>query len=407
MKNTFHSLVKNLPTLLTALAFALAVWIFAVTQADPTETRTLSRPVELEVIGQDPNLMIVNDFTEQVTLTVRGPSTVLDQLANDSSLITATLDLSGMEAGFHPLTPHVNIALDPVEVVRISPASSIIELDSIITQTFTIEVETDGTPAVGFEAKTPELSSDTVRISGPESLINSIRTVAAQIDIDEVSANVEKEVELTAYDAEGLTIDGLSLSPTSIRVTIPIEQRGGYRTVGVKPITSGELAEGYRLLNIFSIPPTVTIYSSNEALVESLPSSVETTPININDADETMEIRVNLDLPEGVNIVGSQYVTIRIEIEAIIDSRRFSDIPVLVEGLGEGLDPALSPPNVDVILEGPVALLDSLQKVDILIVVDLEGLVVGVYQVTPEVRLEDRLLTVESILPSIVEVTLN
>ena len=294
-----------------------------------------------------------------------------------------------------------------MEVVRINPASIIVELDSIITQTFTIEVETTGTPAVGFEAKTPELSSDAVRISGPESLINSIRTVAALIDIDDVSANVEKEVELTASDAEGMTIDGLSLSPASIQVTIPIEQRGGYRTVGVKPITIGELSEGYRLLNIFSIPPTVTIYSSNEALVESLPSSVETTPVNINDADETMEIRVNLDLPEGVNIVGSQYVTIRIEIEAIIDSRRFSDIPVLVEGLGEGLDPSLSPPNVDVILEGPVALLDSLQKVEILIIVDLEGLGAGVHQVTPEVRLEDRLLTVESILPSIVEITLN
>ena len=407
MKNAFRNLIKNLPSLLTALAFALAVWIFAVAQADPTETRTLSRPVELEVIGQDPNLMIVNDFTEQVTLTVRGPSTILDQLANDSNLITATLDLSGMEAGFHPLTPRVNIALDPVEVVRINPASIIIELDSIISQTFPIKVETIGTPAVGFEAKTPELTSETVRISGPESLINSIRTVVAEINIENVSANIEQEVELSASDAEGLTIEGLSISPSSINVTIPIEQRGGYRTVGVKPITSGELAQGYRLLNIFSVPPTVTVYSSNEALVESLPSSVETTPININDANETMEIRVNLDLPEEVNIVGSQYVTIRIEIEAIIDSRRFSDIPVLVEGLGEGLEPTLSPTNVDVILEGPVALLDSLQKVEILIVVDLEGLEAGVHQVTPEVRLDDSLLTVESILPSIVEVTLN
>ena len=108
MKNTFRSLVKNLPTLLTALAFALAVWIFAVSQADPTETRTLSRPVELEVIGQDPNLMIVNDFTEQVTLTVRGPSTILDQLANDSALITATLTSPGWRLDFI-LSHHISI----------------------------------------------------------------------------------------------------------------------------------------------------------------------------------------------------------------------------------------------------------------------------------------------------------
>lgn len=403
----FNKFIKNLPTFFTALAIALAVWIFAVSQADPTETLTLAQPLQMDVIGQNPNLMVVNDFSEQVTLTLRAPSTILNQIASDSSLISVTLDLSGLDAGWHSLTPKVSIDLSPVEVVRINPASIIVELDAIVTESFTVEVETTGAPAVGFEAKTPELSSETVRVSGPESLVSAIRHVLAEVNIEDASENIAEEVTLTAIDSESAPISGLTINPESVQVEIPIAQRGGYRTVGIIPITSGDLADGYRQLNIFAIPPTVTLYSSNDDLVQSLPSSVETTPININDADETMEIRVNLDLPEGVTVVGSQYVTVRIEIEPIIDSRRFSDIPLVIENLGENLEATLSPENVDVILEGPVALLDALSSDDILIVVDLTDLGIGTHQVTPEVQLEDDRLTVESILPSTVEVTIN
>ena len=81
----FRNLVKSLPSLLTALLFAIAVWIFAVTEADPTETRTLPQSYSMDIIGLDPALMAVNDITEQVALTLRAPSTILDRLQNESA----------------------------------------------------------------------------------------------------------------------------------------------------------------------------------------------------------------------------------------------------------------------------------------------------------------------------------
>ncbi len=405
--NFLRKLIKNLPTFLTALAFAVAVWVSAVSQADPTETRALPQPIPLEVIGQNPNLMIVNDFTDEITLTLLAPSTILDQLAGDSSVIEATLDLSGLTSGVHTLTPQVNIGLGPVDVVRISPATIFIELETIVEETVPIVVTTTGSPAVGFQTTTPELSSEVVRITGAQSFVESVDQVLAEVDVDNATETIERTVTLTAYDAENNPVESVTLNPETINVTIPVEQSVGYRTVGVKPVTTGELAFGYRLLNIFSVPPTVTVFSSDTNLVESLPSSVETTPININEADVTLETRVTLDLPEGVNVVGSQFVTVRIEIEAIIDSRRFTDIPVMIEGLGAGFDAVLSPENVDVILEGPVAILDSLAPESLLIVVDLTDLGRGVHTLAPEVRLDNEELTVESILPSAVEVTIN
>jgi len=383
-----RNVLKNLPTLLTALAFAIAVWIFAVTQADPTETRNYPRSIEMEVIGLNPNLMIVNDINEQVNLTIRAPSTILDQLENDVNLVNVTLDLSTLSSGVHTLTPQVNIGLSPAEVVRLNPSSIFVKLDSIVTEEFPIQVNTIGNPAIGFEVETPELSQTMALVSGPQSIIESINQIVADVSI------VEK-------------LEGVIINPGSVQVTIPVTQRGGYRTVVVKIVTSGQIEPGYRLTNIFSIPPTVTIFSSDPSLVESIPGFVETTPINLNGASENMEIRIALNLPEGINVVGSQNVTVQIGIEPIESSISFTNISIQIEGLEEGLEAIISPETVDVFLSGPLFLLDELNPATLMVVIDLTDRGQGTYQLAPEVRLDNNEINVDAILPNTIEVTIQ
>ena len=47
----------------------------------------------MEIVGLDSNLMIVNDIDKAVNLTLRAPSTILDELENETNLVNATLDL--------------------------------------------------------------------------------------------------------------------------------------------------------------------------------------------------------------------------------------------------------------------------------------------------------------------------
>lgn len=399
--------IRSLPTLLTALVFAVAVWVYAVTQADPTETRTYPRSIEIEVIGQAPDLTIVNDITTQVALTLRAPASVLDQLENDPSQIAATLDLSGLDAGVHNLEPQVSVNLSPSEVVALSPASIFIKLDSIITESFPIQLRTVGNPAIGFEVGDPELTSDSVLISGPQSQVDSVQRVEAEISIVDVSEDIERTVSLDALDAEGSTVSGVTLSPSSIDIAIPVTQRGGYRTVVVKITTSGQIAAGYRLTTIFAQPSTVTIYSSDPTLVEGVPGFVETTPINLNNAAETIEVRVTLNLPEGINVVGSQSVTVQIGIEPVESSISFTNLEVQTEGLAEGLVAVIAPESVDVFLSGPLNVLESLDPVALQVVINLADRGPGSYQLAPEVRLENGDLTVDAILPNTLEVTIT
>jgi YbbR domain-containing protein len=402
-----RNIIKNLPTIFTAIVFAITVWIFAVTQADPTETRNYPQSIEIEVIGLDPNLMIVNDITQQVFLTIRAPSSILNQLENDINLIDVTLDLTDLEAGVHTLTPQVSIDLSPAEVVRMNPATVFVMLDSMITDTYPIQVRMMGNPAIGFEVQTPELSEENVFISGPQSLVSAIDQVVAEINIVDVSDDIQRTVDLQALDADGFEIDGLTINPTSIQITIPVTQRGGYRTVVVRIITSGQIALGYRLTNIYSMPTTVTIYSSDPNLIDAIPGFVETTPINLNGASENLEIQVALNLPEGINVVGSQNVTVQIGIEPIQSSVSFTNIPVQTEGLQEGLEVTISPETVDVFLSGPIPILDALTPADITVVINLSDRGPGTYTLAPVIQIENAEINVDAILPNTIEVTVS
>ncbi|MDY6847273.1 MAG: CdaR family protein [Chloroflexota bacterium] len=400
-------LISNLPTLLTALVFAVGVWIFAVTQADPTITQAYPQPLEFEIIGLDPNLTIVNEISRQVSLTIRAPSSVFSQLENDRNLIDVTLDLSGLESGVHNLTPQVNISLSPTEVVSVNPGTVFVKLDSIISKQFPIQVNMLGNPAIGFDVDTPELDQDTVSISGPESVVSSVNKIIAEVNIVDASVDIQRTVDLTALDAQGNQIEGLTIIPDNIQVSIPVKQREGYRTVAVKIVTSGQIESGYRLTYIFSNPPTVTIYSSNPQLVESNRGFVETTPINLNGANQDMEIQVSLNLPEGINVVDSQNITVEIGIDPIESSASFNNIPVQIEGLADGLDATVSPEFVDVFLSGPIDLLDNLSLESLVVIINLEDRDPGTYTLAPEIQLENEEINVDAILPNTIEVIIS
>lgn len=407
MMKQLQKIIRSLPTLLTAVVFAITVWIFAVTQADPTETRTYPRSLPVEIIGLDANLMITNEIIQQVNLAIRAPSSIHTQLENDINLIDVILDLSGLEAGVHTLTPQVNIGISPAEVARISPASVFLKLDSIITESFPIELRVLGNPTIGYEVQSPELSDENVLISGPQSLIENIENVIAEINIADASEDIQRVIELIPLDSDEIPVTGVTLSPATIQVNVPITQRGGFRTVVVKIVTSGQIASGYRLTNIFAMPPTVTIFSADPNLVDTIPGFVETIPINLNAANEDIEIRVALNLPEGINVVGSQNVTVQIGIEPIQSSLSFTDISIQIEGLGEGLEAEISPENVDIFLSGPLPLLDELDQTNIFVLIDLSERGPGTYQLAPEVLLENDQINVDAILPNSIEVTIS
>ncbi len=399
--------VKNIGTLLLALILAVAVWVSAVTAADPDETRTLDTLVSLEFVGQDPSLIITSTIPQGVEVTLRAPSSIWNILESQSSPVRASLDLTSLDTGEHNVPIQVQIATQPVRVIALSPAVVKVVLEPLGTRTLPVELFLNGELAIGYEAREPVLDPNTITITGPEALVNRVTSVIASLDISGARESIELPLTIIPVDAGGDHITGLTITPDSVDLSLEISQQGGYRDLVVKLVLVGRVENGYRLASLAVLPPVVTVYSADTELINSLPAYVETIALNLDGLSADFETNLQLNLPPGVTIVGQQTVLIQVDITAIEGSINLSDRPVEVAGLRTGLKAQISPEIVDIILSGPLPILNTLSAADVRVFVDVSGLGPGTYQLTPEVDIVIEGIKVESFLPASVEVVIK
>lgn len=177
--------------------------------------------------------------------------------------------------------------------------------------------------------------------------------------------------------------------------------------MAVKVIVSGQVAAGYRLENISVVPPVITVFASDPQLVNALPGVIETETLNLQEAKEAISTRLALLLPANISIVGAQTVQVTVEVSPIQTSVTLLNQPIHVTGLSDGLAAQVSPQTVDVIISGPLPVLDALTPQDIIVNIDVTGLEAGTYQLTPTIEILVENVLVESILPGAVEVVIS
>jgi len=181
--------------------------------------------------------------------------------------------------------------------------------------------------------------------------------------------------------------------------------QGGYRNLAVNVTTQGVVEPGYRFTSITPAPPTVMVFSEDPQLVEGLPGYVNTKPLSLNGVDGYLETILELDLPEGVTVVGDPTVLIQVNVTALETSMVITrEIEVI--GLLPGLNAQVSPSQVSVRVSGPVPVLENLTLRDIRVVVDLTSLEVGTHTLTPTVEILPTDIIWEDVSPATVEIVI-
>jgi YbbR domain-containing protein len=391
---------------LTAIILAVIVWVSSVVASDPNEEHLLSRAVQIEIIGQDPGLQIMGEFPRTITLMLNAPASVWVVLNNDPTSVHAWIDLSNLGAGEHDLPIHVQITPHLVRMLSQDPERLTLTLDSIITQVFPVNMIITGDPPVGYQAQSPLVEPVEVTITGPKTLISLVKEVRVALDITNADQSILRDITPLVLDGEGRVVSGLTVSPESVKITQPITLLGGYRYVIVRAVSVGQVVNGYRLTNIFVTPVGVVVFSSDPELVNNLPGYVETNPIDLSAKNDDFETLVELNLPSGISVVGDSKVLVQVSIAAIESSLAIS-LPVEVIGLAPGLEARPSPATVDVILSGPVPVLNTLSPTDVRVVVDLTGYEAGTYQFIPQVNILPESVQKVSMLPATVEVAIT
>ena len=396
----------NLSALILSFVLALVVWISAVTASDPNVE--LTRTVPIEIVGQEPDTLVVGSIPTQARVTMRAPSSVWDRMTSVENAVRTWIDLTGLGDGTHvvPVQIFIDEVFRPVRLISLNPESVTVALEVLISKDFMVKLEVSGETAVGYQAGLAARKPSVVTVTGPESLISQVDSVVAAIDISDADETIRTTLPLQAVDAQGENVPSVTITPTNVEVIQPITLLGGYRNMVVKVVTVGRVAVGYKMTNVSVSPPNVVVFSTDPQVVNNLPSFIETEPLDITGADDDIEALLSLILPEGVSVVDDDKVLVQVNIATIEGSITIS-LPVTVIGLLPTYAAEVSPDTVDVILSGPIPELDAITPTDIRAVVDVNGLDLGTHQVEVDVDVLLEGVWVETVLPATVEVTIG
>lgn len=380
-------LTNNLLYKITALIFAFIFWLVVVNVSDPSITTEISG-IQVKILNAESitnqDLVYTVVSGETATIKVKGPRTIVDKL--DASDFVATADFG--EISITNAVP-INVELSPeneknkksVEIID-KTSSMLLELESIQSKSFDVEVAYSGEPASGYVVGTQEVSDSFVEVSAPNSILRKIKKVVLSVDLTNKSADFTVSAQPTLLDEEGNVINldsTVTIDKDAINVKVIMNR---IKRVSLNFSTTGVPASGYELIGLQYSPTEVSIRGTEEDVQGIDAITVPETLININNA--TGNVTVNIDissyLPEGVvlNDESQKVIQVTAQIqEPASETFTINSTNVELRNLPSGYQSNIVTNPITVTLHGGSTAINAIDQNTLIGYIDLTGGVEG------------------------------
>jgi YbbR domain-containing protein len=302
---------RNWPLRLGAILLATVLYTGLVLGQN---VRTWTGEVPIERIRQPSNVTLISEIPPVTQIRYRAPIDVLIS----PSLFAATVDLSGVitQPGGPPrAVPVTLVSLDQrVQIVDFQPREVQVQLDPVTERSLPVTLALGAVPE-GVTVGLPRIEPSRVTLRGAQTRVESVSQVVARVSIDASGLSIDRDVDLVAVDGNGNPVPSVEIDPERVRVQIAVALELANRTLPVVPTLTGAPAAGYAITAVTVEPLVVTV--SGEAATIGALDGAPTEAINVAGRTTDLEAIVNLDLPEGVNVSGSDQVRVVLTIEPI------------------------------------------------------------------------------------------
>lgn len=363
-------------TLVLAFIIAVALWAYVLGEVDPERSITI-RDIPItytnEAALEDAGLVITSVDYDNVDASFSAKRSIANKISEED--FHAIANLSGLTWGDNvvelSITKPSSITLDSV-----SPQYITITTDNYVA----VEKEIDIEFSNQIENKEPmitQLSSDTITVSGAESVVSKVDRVVAEVDASRITEESNAiSVALKALDADGEEVAEANLSESNVTVTaVMMNTKTVKLSVPIKGQDSGSITRDV------DVPEEVIIKGSSD-LLEWI-DSVECKEIDLSEVYVDTTIILEPVLPYGVQLASaSMYPEMQVIVyNASEVSFEFDETDITVTGVSEYTTVTIEDVEILVTAKGTFSAIGSLTKKDLVITADVTGLYSGSHTV--------------------------
>lgn len=334
-------MTNNTGLKVVSIVFAFMLWLIVVNIDNPTTKREFTNvQVELtneSAITDKEKVCSVIDNSNIITITVRGPRNVVESLSASDFKATADLrELTDFE--FVPIEIQPLRYKDKLSSVESRTKNVKVSIEELAVKQFAIRASVTGTPAEGYAVGKKTLSQNIVKINGPASIMSTINRVVAEVNVSDMSSDINTPVSLTVYDGNDKAIDTsrLKLSVDSVNVNVEMLQT---KEVPIRVSTTGTPAEGYRVLGeVVCAPETVVIAAKENVLSGINEIRIPEDVIDVTGLDESFEkiIDISKYLDENIMLISEPEFLATVNIEQLESREIFYPVAsIKIENLSE------------------------------------------------------------------------
>lgn len=374
-------ITNNTGLKVVSIVFAFMLWLIVVNIDNPNIKKEFTN-VQVELTNEDAitdkeKVCSVIDNSNIITITVRGPRNVVESLSASDFKATADLrELTDFE--FVPIEVQALRYKDKLTSVESRTKNVKVSIEELSVKQFAIRASVTGTPAEGYAVGNKTLSQNIVKINGPASIMSTINRVVAEVNVADMSSDINTPVSLTVYDGNDKAIDTsrLKLSVDSVNVNVEMLQT---KEVPIRAGTSGTPAEGYRVIgDVVCAPETVTIAAKDTVLSGINEIRIPDEAVDVTGLDKSFEkiIDISKYLDDNVTLISDAEFLVSVNIEQLEKKEIYYPVSsITIENLSDKYKTIYT--NFDPLLLqiwGTQGKIQSLENTDVTVTVDLSSI---------------------------------
>ena len=382
-KSIFETkLSHNSGTKFLSLALAVLFWFFVMDQVDPEITRVFENiPVQLtntqELDQSSLKIMNQTDFFVNVEVTGRRNNV----LSLNSKNIYLWADMRSVRSGINNVFINSTINSESVSIKAVLPTEIVLTVDRVVSLPKPVKIILSDDFQETLFQESLVVNPVEIKVTGPESLVNSVSYLGGTISVSSITSDHEREVSLVPYSFDGEVVNGVSLERSYAQLNLSV---GKTKLVPIIADVKGEALGGFKIVSVKTIPEIISL-SGEIGVIDNL-ENIYTDVIQLNgDESSSFIVEKELILPEGVKMVGQDGP---IQVEFVIEqiqTKEFQfdigEIPKLNLDEKFMIDMSASPPIVSVKIMDIESIIADLTKNDILLDVNFSNVIApGIYR---------------------------